>query len=286
LLDWYVHFDHLRDLQLRAGQYKVPFNRQRVISSGDLQLVDRALANGEFTLDRDVGLDLRSSDFLGLDRLRYYAGVYMGEGRDTFKAKNFDMMYIGRVEFLPFGMFEDYKEADFERSKRPNISLGGAYAFLDGAQRNRGILGDVPTDGGATDYHNVTADFVLKMLGLSVTGEFFYRKGYRDYGEATVPDAMGTEVPAPRELPRTGIGWFLQGGFLIPRIPFEIAGRYSEVRPFDTSSLRERHEAGGGVGYYFAQHSLKLQLDYFRNWFDADLVRGTDEVRLQLQLAY
>ena len=65
LLSWYMHFDYLRDATVRMGQYKIPYSRERVISSGDLQMVDRSLANGEFTLDRDLGLDLRSEDLLG-----------------------------------------------------------------------------------------------------------------------------------------------------------------------------------------------------------------------------
>ena len=62
LLDWYFHFSQIRDLNLRMGQYKVPYSRQRVVSSGNLQMVDRSLANGEFNLDRDVGMDIRSKD--------------------------------------------------------------------------------------------------------------------------------------------------------------------------------------------------------------------------------
>ena len=51
LLDWYFHFGQVRDLNVRLGQYKVPYSRQRVVSSGNLQMVDRSIANGEFNLD-------------------------------------------------------------------------------------------------------------------------------------------------------------------------------------------------------------------------------------------
>ncbi len=70
LLDFYVDFAYLRDLTLRVGQYKISHNRERMISSGDLQLVDRSIVNSEFTLDRHVGLDLRSKDLFGIDKLR------------------------------------------------------------------------------------------------------------------------------------------------------------------------------------------------------------------------
>ncbi|MEM7158911.1 MAG: porin [Myxococcota bacterium] len=287
ILDWYFDFDYLKSLTLRVGQYKVPFSRQRVISSGDLELVDRALAQGEFNVDRDIGFDIRSKDFLGWGKLRYYAGVWMGEGRDYRDMDTFEFMYIGRVEVLPFGMFTDYKEADFERTTKPRLSLGAAYAFVDAGKRNRGILGSVPTDGGTTDTHNVTGDFMFKIAGVSLSGEAYWRQGRRTFGDLTVVDDAGNEVAAEQELPRNGLGWYAQAGYLIPRIPFQIAGRYSQIRRSDeaTSSLTDRDEVGGGVSWYFGRHPLKLQLDYFRLW-DEDISEGTDRIRLQLQAAF
>jgi len=287
ILDWYFEFDHLQSLTLRIGQYKVPYSRQRVVSSGDLQLVDRSLANNEFNLDRDVGFDFRSKDFMGWGKLRYYAGVYLGEGRDPFETDDFKMFYLGRIEVLPLGMFEDYAEADFERSLKPKLSIGAAYAFVDNAKRNRGILGNTPTDGGTTDYHNVTADVVLKAAGFSFTGEFFYRAGRRAFGGATEIDETGAEVPAPLEGSRTGLGWFAQAGFLIPRLPLEIAARYGEVRKLGSSSTAPvQDELGGGLSWYVARHPFKVQLDYFRLWDDHDVRTGQNQLRLQLQAGF
>jgi hypothetical protein len=284
LLDWFFDFEHLRDLSVRVGQYKLPYNRQRVVSSGDLQMVDRAMAQGEFNLDRDIGLDLRSKNLFGLDLLRYYAGVYMGVGRESHELDNFDMTYLARLDLLPFGMFEDYSEGDFERSMKPRLSIGAAYAYMAGAPRNRGTQGSVPSDGGTTDLHNITADIVFKLAGLSVTGELYYRTGTREFGDATVVDDQGNEVPAERENARNGVGWFLQGGYLLPRLPVDISARYGQIRPVgDDSSLGKRDELGVGAGWYMAEHPMKLQLDYFRLWEEGEIGDGVDQIRLQLQ---
>jgi hypothetical protein len=136
LLDWNMTFDYLPAATLVVGQYKVPYSRQRVISSGSLQFVDRSIVQGEFNLDRDIGLDIRSSDPL-FDLFRYYAGVYIGEGRGAFELTQPGLMYLGRVEVLPFGEFADYVEADFERSLKPRLSVGVAYAYLDNAGATR-----------------------------------------------------------------------------------------------------------------------------------------------------
>lgn len=287
IFDWYFEFDKLESLTFRVGQYKVPYSRQRVVSSGDLQMVDRSIANGEFNLDRDVGFDFRSKDFLGWGKLRYYAGVYLGEGRDPFETDDFKLFYLGRIEVLPLGLFEDYSEADFERSTKPKLSLGAAYAFVDGAKRNRGILGSTPSDGGTTDYHNVTADLVFKIAGFSATGEFFYRHGQRDFGTATETDDMGNEVPAPLEASRNGVGWFGQAAFLIPRTSLELASRYGQIRRLGSASgVPVEDELGGALSYYFARHPLKLQLDYFHLWADERLRQGRNQIRLQLQASF
>ena len=285
ILDWYFDFDYLRDLTLRVGQYKLNYSRQRVVSSGDLQLVDRSIANGEFTIDRDIGVELLSKNLGGIDKLRYHAGVFFGEGRDQWELDRFEMLYVGRIEVLPFGMFTDYKEADFERSTKPRLSLGVGYAFHDGAKGLRGTRSPTPTDGGTTDYHNANVDLMFKIAGFSVFSDFFWRDGRRTFGDAMVDDGMGNLVLAEREAARNGLGWSAAAGYLIPRVPFEIAGRYSQIRRLKTTSLEDKDSAGGGLSYYFAGHPLKLQLDYFHQWTGA-VEDGDDIVRLQLQAAF
>jgi hypothetical protein len=291
--DFYVEFDHLRNLTVRVGQYKLPYSHQRVISSGNLQLVDRSIVGSEFDLDRDIGIDIRSNDFLGLGKLRYYAGVVMGSGRDNFTPEAITqgggLVYIGRIEVAPIGQFDDYTEGDFDRIKKPRLSLGVAYSYMDDANFNRGTKGSTLTDGGTTDYHNANAGLVFKTLGLSISGEFFWRQGTRHVGDAQVEDDMGNLVPAPVEPPRNGLGWFAQGGYMIPYLPLEIEARYSEIRAIGETdvdtSISDRHEVGGGLSWYIGGHAFKLQADYFRIWTD-EIGLGNDQIRVQGQITF
>ncbi len=280
LLDFYIDFRPLRDLEIRVGQYKIPSNRQRVISSGNLQLVDRSIFNSEFTLDRDVGFDLRSRDLFGLDVLRYYLGLYMGRGRGARGNDDFGMMYLSRIEVLPLGSFKDYSESDFQRGG-PRLSIGLGYTFIDRARRNRGILGSTPADGGTTDTHHVFGDVMFKWAGFSFIGEAGYRRGNRNPGDAV--DNMG--VPMPVEDPRDGVGVNLQAGFLIPRQPLELAARFAFVRGTGGStSLGDGNELTVGFSYYPGRHPYKVQLDYSRLWA-SDIDAGDHCIRLQLQVS-
>ncbi len=282
LLDLYMMFDHLRELTLVVGQYKVPFNRQRVISSGDLQLVDRSLVNAEFTLDRDIGMDLRSDDLFGLGLLRYYAGVYIGRGHSSYALNSPSLMTLARVEVLPLGMFDDYNEADLKRNQKPGLSLGAAVAHLEKSRGTRGLLGRTPRDEGTTDYDMFLVDALFKWRGFSAQSEFIVRRGTRDPGDAVGGDG----TPIPTEAARNGYGWFLQAGYLLPTTELELSGRYSIIRAADTdTSLSDENEAGLGVSYYFHRHAFKLQADYFRLWGD-ELAEGDNQFRVQLQTSF
>lgn len=285
ILDWYFTFDRLRDLTFQVGQYKVAYNHQRMLRVTGMQFVDRSQANNEFTLDRDIGFDIRSKDFLGLGHLRYYAGAYLGDGIAKYGLSDPRFMYTGRVEVLPFGLFDDLEESDHERSLRPRMLLGGAYAFIDNDPHdNHGFLGQIPADGGLTDTHNATADLTFKIAGFSLESGFFWRKGQRVAGTSNAVDAMGNPIPVVA--PRNGLAYFAQAGYLIPRIPLEFGARWGQIRRQGQSSLPNQNELGGVVSYYIARHSMKLQLDYFRLWGDSGIDLGSDQLRLQLQAMF
>lgn len=275
-LDWYVEFTQLRDATVRIGQYKIPYSRTRVQSSGDLQFVDRSIANGEFNLDRDVGLDVRSYDLFGLGHLRYYAGVFLGEGRDPNELNSFEMMYLGRFEVLPFGLYdkEDH-ESDLARTRRPRLSIGAAYVFIDGATRDRGVLGSAYADEGTTDFHNATADLSFKYAGFTVLGEGFFRQGERKAGPSIPAGGLAAA--------RVGYGWSAQSGYLLGRFPLEFAGRYGEVHPMGVGPVPRQRQPTVVTGYYFFRHSVKLQLDYSPTWTGGWDETPSHMVRLQLQ---
>ncbi len=289
VLDAIAEFDHLRDATLSVGQFMVPWNRQRIVSSGDFELIDRSVAQSEFQLDRDIGLQLSSNDVGGWGRLRYLVAVFNGEGRDANDFADAGLLYVGRIEVLPFGDSKsrwDYEEGHLDRDSGPRISFGAAYAYHDHAARDRGVMGSVPSDGGTTNIHQMTADVVLQWAGVSLMGEIYRRDGKREFGDATVEDDAGNEVAAPRAEVREGGGYFVQGGYVLPWIPFGVAARYSQIlADKERSSLAPARELGGGPSYYFAAHDFKIQADYFR-LFEDEIGVGSDFVRTQLSMGF
>lgn len=283
VLTWFGDVGSNPNARVKFGQYKVPFNKQRVISSGDLQLVDRSIGNGEFNVDRDTGIELHSDDLLGLGMLQYHVGAFMNRGRNLYAGVQPNMMFLARVEVLPLGMFKNFKEADIERVAKPKIALGAAFGYLDDAVKDRGILGSVPNDGGTTDFTIATVDAMFKFRGVSLYSEAYWRSGRRASGNALDDKA----AVIPTSLARDGIGWFAQGGYVFGFEPLEVVARYGQVIAAGSNSgLADKTELGAGVSWYPGGHSFKLQGDLFNEWGKDGFGQGNKRLRIQLQMAY
>jgi hypothetical protein len=282
VLDYYLDFTKKRDVQVRIGQYKISSNRQRVISSGDLQMVDRSRVNAEFSLDRDIGIDIRSRDFLGKDKMRYVLGITSGTGLNNPQFKDFAMVYLFRFEYLPFGIFRDYSEVDFARTK-PRLSIGTTYSFFQNADRERGMVGELFPDGGTADYHFLYVDAIFKARGFSAISEFAYRTGKRQFGDTEDEEGNPIEPTAARN----GLGWMLQAGYLVPRTRFEFAARGSMIFGSSKRAPTSLDDSYGGtfaLSYYFARHPFKIQADVSQIWNEQERFgQGETVFRLQLQ---
>jgi hypothetical protein len=284
LFEGWVASEHLRDLSFRAGQMKVPFNHEYIISTGALQTVDLSAPTQEFNLDFDLGAMLYSTNAGGLDKIRWFAGVYSGEGHSSWQATPLGVLAAGRVEIFPMGTWDDYMaQGDLNRDRKAHLGLGAAFAYQHGGHRDRGTLGPVFADGGTAEIQHATADLVFDVAGFSLEGAFFWRHGVRTPGSLL----DGTGQPIPVAPVRNGIGIQAQAGYLIPRTGLELAGQYTQIRPLgqDSGITDVTIQLTGVVGYYFLRTAYKLQADYARIFTDAaGLQAGTDQFRLQLQL--
>lgn len=276
LRDAHLTWSGLRDLNVRVGQTKVPFGRQRLMSSGNQQMVDRSIVVGELNLDRDVGLLLRSDDLFGLGaRLSYTLGVMGGDGRNRL-GTNVGLLYVARVQVNPFGKFDDLVGGDLERLEKPRLSIGVAAARNVATVRQRSTTSTTFKNGSLT-YDHLAADLLFKWRGFSLEAEALLR-----YAEQ--PSLMGATTT---EWARAGWGYYVQAGYL-PVEAFEVSARWGQLRPFTGTdpSFKHQRELGVGLGWYPKQHNLKLQTDLFWLPVGERFDVGSWQVRAQLQLAF
>jgi hypothetical protein len=280
LRDFNLQWAPLRDLSVRLGQMKVPFDVQRVVSSSSLQFVDRSTATGELNLDRDVGLMLYSDDLFGFGgRLRYALGVFGGDGRNRV-GTNVGLLYVARVRVSVFGPFDDKFEGDPERSSTVRLAFGAAIARNVQTNRPRSTTGTPFRLPGGFDYTHATGDVHFKWRGVSALAEVYWRQADEASRTGPVGSAMVTEYS------RSGLGWFAQGGvYVLPWL--ELVARYGDTQPLGTTdpAFKRMREVGGGVNFMVLKHDLKLQTDVF--WLDDGAGRdGRVQGRVQAQVFF
>jgi len=261
ILDAVMKYNFAKNLEFWFGQTKLPGNRERVISSANMQMVDRSILNARFNIDRDIGLQLRHN-FTISDHfvVREIFALSQGEGRNVVTGNEGGFQYTGRVELLPMGNFTskgDYSGSDLKREPKPKLAVGVTYNHNNNAVKTRGNQGSyMTTDYGfyETNINDVFVDAMFKYKGFSFMAEYADRNSDNPF--ATNSD--GTETG---DVVQVGQGLNLQSGYLFKN-NWEISGRYSNVKLDEviTGKVPESQYTLG-VSKFIVGHSLKIQTD-------------------------
>ena len=279
ILDAYVRWNFYKNFTLQAGQGKLPGNIERVISSGDLAMVDRSLLNSKFNIDRDLGIQLRhhfklSENFI----VKEILAISQGEGRNITTGNLGGHQYTGRVEVLPFGNFKskgDYRGADLEREQTPKLLVGLVYDLNSDAVKSRSNQGSYleTTDGFyQTDVNTLFFDTHFKYKGFSIMAEYADR-------DADDPVAKNSDDSLTGDVVNVGNATNIQMGYVMPS-NLSVTGRYTNIN-FDSivTSNNKITQYTLGLSKYVAKHKLKVQTDITYE----DSVSSNDKIVYRLQ---
>lgn len=261
ILDAVVMWNFAKNFELWAGQTKLPGNIDRVVSSANLQLIDRSLLNSRFNLDRDVGVQLRHKSNLGGHFLmREKIAISQGEGRNVSEGNIGGLQYTGRLELLPFGEFQskgDYIQAAIKREETPKLMVGATYNYNQDAVRERSGLGDYMfrSDDSLyeTDITTVFVDAMFKYQGFSFMGEYASRSAEN----AIAIDLDGTPTG---DIVLTGNAVNLQAGYMF-KSNYEIAARFTTLDFDSVTGTDPQEQYTLGASKYIVGHKLKVQSD-------------------------
>jgi phosphate-selective porin OprO/OprP len=286
VIDWRLDIAKWDWGGIRVGQWKVDLNRERVDSSGRQQFVERSIANRVFTIDRQVGVQVRGHVFKETPAdMRFYAGVFNGEGRGVNNTDN-NMMYMGRLQWNFMGRDLDWRQTDVEYTDRPTGSFALAGMTTTGACTRWSSSGCGNLDGYASpaaaapdqyDIEQYVQEFAFKYRGFSAQQEY-HRKTINDTVNGAEHELTGGYVQA---------GYFFHNVF--PEFPeeLELAFRYAFVDEPNKTDLfleNERTEATIGANWFFNGHNNKLTLDFSRlDLDDSFLGIGESDNRLRFQ---
>lgn len=265
------------------GQTKLPGNRQRVNSSGGLQLTDRTINNAKFTIDRDFGFQINNMNEYK-DKFSYNlkAAFSTGEGRNvTGKADN-GVAVTGKVEVLPFGAFAKdgtYFEGDVIREKKPKLMLSGAFQQNNHARRTQGQLGNDLFE--TRTMKSVLLDGMFKYNGWAAMASYMSRTTNENAITFNPDDLTESNYAF------VGNGFDYQLSYNTKK-NYEIIGRYSiqKVGNDIETKAPNTKQYSFGVTKYIWEHTFKLQGEI--NYDTLDFYNGTSKnnwyVRFQVEI--
>ena len=263
ILDAVVKWNFYKNFTLWAGQTKLPGNRERVISSANLQLVDRSLVNKVFNIDRDMGVQLRHYFTIG-ENFTVVESLAMsqGEGRNLVQDNLGGYQWTARVEVYPFGKFKgkgDYVGGAVKRQQTPKLAIGATYDINNNAVKDRSNMGSyMLIDDGLgyyeTNINSIFIDAMFKYQGFSFMAEYANR-------QADNPIAVNSDGSETGDVVDVGDGLNLVSGYLFDN-DVELTGRYTTIsldKEITGSDLQSQYTFG--LSKYFKGHKLKVQTD-------------------------
>ncbi len=264
------------------GQTKLPGNRQRVNSSGALQLTDRSINNARFNIDRDFGFQ---TYFLN-DKKEQFSyniktAVSTGNGRNVTKSPDDGFALTGRIELLPLGAFSKDGtnfEGDIAREQKPRLLLAGTFHRNVKARQTQGQLGDDLFE--KRTMESVFVDAMLKYNGWALMSSYMNRT-------AENPLTFNPDDVADFNYVYVGEGFDYQVSYLFPA-NYEVIGRFStqKVNKDIQDFAPNTKQYSIGVTKYFWEHAFKLQSEITLD--DVTYFNGSSEsnwyIRFQVEI--
>lgn len=281
ILDAVGKWNFYKNFTLWFGQTKLPGNRERVISSANMQMVDRSLLNSQFNIDRDMGLQLHHNFNLTKNFVvKEVLAISQGEGRNITTGNLGGYQYTSRLELLPFGEFAndgDYFGSDLKREPTPKLAVGATYDINNDAVKTRSNQGSYMSIDSGTGFYETNIntfflDAMFKYQGFSLMAEYANR-------DAKDPLAKNSNGTLTGDKVQVGNALNLQSGYLF-KTNWEISGRYTNITLDKTITGKgAQNQYTIGASKYIAGHKLKVQTDLSY----LDIVNNTNQIMYRLQ---
>lgn len=268
LRDAWINYAVNSSLQIRMGQFTVPFQWHRDVGPRRQHFAERGVPSETFGFlaGRDLGVMAHGTV---LDRTVGYAvGVFDGAGRNVDRSNSDGNMASARAKWALLGALPR-EESDYAYSEELQLSIGGG---VQGAWDNelRGwALGRSDDDNDLADWVTGTIDARLAYRGFSLVADGYWRNVSPDDQDVDSYDGWATMVSA--------------GAFVIPK-QLELVGRWSRLRLDSDDPDTELEEWGLGLNVYHHGHDWKTRLNYLNENHAVD--GSSDTILLEWHLQF
>jgi hypothetical protein len=278
LLDLRTTYEFTDWLSVRVGQWKSPFNRERVDSSGSQQFVERSIVTPWFTVDRQQGI-VASGRLAPGSRAdtSYWFGWLTGAGRGG-DASDAEGLWLARLQWNVNGRVLGFSQSAINRPAQPAGSVAiaavsGRSGFTAYSSAGGGQLPDFSE--GDTDRYRI------EQLMVETA---YHHGGFSWQQEIHWKQVEDTETGGNTRL----VGAYAQAGMFFSELydtfyePLELAVRVAAVDPDRGRPGASIRELTLGANWFFKGHRNKLTLDLSRvDRRDAPDTEISNRVRLQ-----
>jgi len=317
LFDAWIAYDITKRIKLTFGQKGTPTDsRELSMRSNTLQLVDRSPLTTAFGTIREFGVFAEAKYKISkVSYIKPEICITNGDGINVFDKDHGGFKYGGRIDYLPFGLFNNfgqYRQADLVRELTPKFVIGINYSYNVGISDRRGsqsgtiLYLDDQNKELLPDYVKYGVDFLFKYKGFSMLGEYIkadsrvpggITQRVRNDG-TTSSDFLVNGIQDVENYVKgrmmVGEGFNIQGGYVFKNL-ISVDGRFAHLKPQEYSFLnnatfynRSNYFTLGITKYLARNYGAKIQLDctYINakdgsNDINGNLIKG-DEFLIRL----
>lgn len=291
LMDAVVNYNFVKNWTISFGQRATyTDNRELLMLSNTLQLVDRSRLTSAFAAIREFGFFLDGKIRTGNNSFfKTYFTLTNGDGGNVFGNDFGGLKVGGRIDYLPFGLFTNFgqfRQGDLVRELTPKLVVGANFSQNYGMSSRRG------RESGAILYMNDANeivlpnftkygfDFLFKYKGFSMLGEFVKTQAF-------VPGEITQRIRVDGSVANTflvdgvqdvenyvkgrmmlGAGYNIQMGYIF-KSGFSIDARYTHLKADQHSFLnnatfysRPNNYTIGVSKYLDRNYGAKIQADF------------------------
>jgi phosphate-selective porin len=263
-----------------VGQWKIHFNRERIISSGQQQTVERSILTRPFTIDRQQGISFYGRlKGKSIADFNYWFSVLTGTGRGSRSNDDRHLMLMSRLQWNCFGRELKFTGSDTKYHKEITglLAIAGVTnrsPYTRFSQSGGGQLeGFEDGDAGQYRVNQLLIETALMYKGFSWQQEFHWKE---------INNKKNNQITIL-------LGNYIQLGYFFHYLwddfpkPLEVAFRYAKYNPDRDVKNISRNEYSLDVNWFFKNHLNKLtaEISYL------DLQRSSedtiDDFRFRLQ---
>lgn len=263
LLDFRIMIEKWEWLNFKVGQWKVEFTRERFISSGEQQMVERSLINRPFTLDRQQGVEVYGRlKGEGLLDFNYWVAALTGTGRGAKENDDKYLMYFSRWQWNFLGHEVGFEGGDLEIHEQPAALVAVA------AVTNRSPYTRFSQAGGGSlqGYENGAAgQYRVNQLNIETAFVFRGFSWQSEWHRKMIIDKNNNDASTLLQ------GYYVQGGYFVRQSlawwpkPLEVALRHAAFRPDNKIKDEQGRETTVAFNWFFNGHKNKVtsEVTYF-----------------------